>query len=189
MSHRTESAQARDKKMDLAERLYEARKQRERVPAEFLPLFDHLLNLATDDYRRGRPQSAGRMLRKAEDLSKRKHSAYYDPQTEYGHQHKRTGYRGHRRFGYLTGRDQQHAKRDKTRPLSRRTSRDPDRHQHEEHIAGLRVTFRYHPRSDLWSGTVHAKHGSGTLPGGSGKTLNAAVSATRHLLRHKHGRH
>lgn len=89
----------------LAERLYEARKMRERVPSEFLPLFDHLLNLAADSAKHGRPQRAGIELRKAEQLAKRKTSNYYDPHTEGGHLHKRTGYRGHRRFGYLNERD------------------------------------------------------------------------------------
>lgn len=96
---------ARDKRMDLAERLYEARKARERVPSEFLPLYDHLLNLAASSYRSGRAQQAGRELRKAKQIADRRHSAYYDPRTEGGHLHNRTGYRGHRRFGYLSARD------------------------------------------------------------------------------------
>lgn len=73
------------RRMVIEERLYEMRLLRERVPSEFLPLFDHLLRLARDDLKHGRPQSAGRRIAKATRLASRAHSSYYDPETSYGH--------------------------------------------------------------------------------------------------------
>lgn len=53
-----------------AERLYETRKAREHVNADFLPLFNHLISLAEHAHGRGRPQEAGRLLAKARALTK-----------------------------------------------------------------------------------------------------------------------
>lgn len=41
---------------------------RDRVKREFLPLFDHLINLARDSSKHGRAQRAGRELKAARDL-------------------------------------------------------------------------------------------------------------------------
>lgn len=66
---------------------------------------------------------------------------------------------------------------------SRSASRDPDDRSYRTNIEGLDVTIKYHPRSQLWSATIHAKRGKGTLPGSDGRTAQEAESRTRALLR------
>lgn len=87
-------------RMSMEERIYEMRLLRERVPSELLPLFDHLLNLARDSYKRGYPQRAGRELRKAKNLTAMAHSSYYDPRAGLGHMASRKRY-GLGSFRYL----------------------------------------------------------------------------------------
>lgn len=53
---------------------------------------------------------------------------------------------------------------------------------YERIINCLRVTFRYHERSKLWSGTIHSRSGRGSLPGGTGYTYQEAEKSTRVLL-------
>lgn len=65
-----------------AERLYETRLARESVNTDFLPLFDHLMSLARDDYKRGDKQEAGRLLAKARKLTKYGRTPNY--REEYG---------------------------------------------------------------------------------------------------------
>lgn len=50
-------------------------------------------------------------------------------------------------------------------------------------IEGLNVTFTWHPKTRLWSSTIHAKRGSGTLPGGSAPSYQEAEARTRALIR------
>lgn len=83
----------------LAEKLYDARLLRERCAADFLPLYDHLLNLAVFDASRGHPQSAGRLIAET-----RKLIAYGDPRItreEWWYNRSRK-YMPYRPFGYLT---------------------------------------------------------------------------------------
>lgn len=166
----------------LAERLYEARKMRERVPSEFLPLFDHLLNLAADSAKHGRPQRAGIELRKAEQLAKRKTSSYYDPHTEGGHLHKRTGYRDHRRFGYLNERDLHAKARQRRGDIRREMSRDETRgalYSLGKHYPGYSISWRKNAYGDVrW--TVHG-HGMSNL-GGTSTDLDAAIQDAKYAL-------
>lgn len=67
---RTRSQRDTPQRATWAERVYETRLARERVNVDFLPLFDHLIRLAEDARRRGRPQEAGRLLDRARRLTK-----------------------------------------------------------------------------------------------------------------------
>jgi hypothetical protein len=60
----------RPSRPSFAERLYETRLAREKVNTDFLPLFDHLIDLAEDAQRRGRPQEAGSHLADARRLAR-----------------------------------------------------------------------------------------------------------------------
>lgn len=84
----------------LAEKLYAARLARETCAADFLPLYDHLLNLAVNDAKRGYPQSAGRLIAKC-----RKLIAYGDPEIdrEAWYYNRTRRYRAWQPFRYLTG--------------------------------------------------------------------------------------
>ena len=75
----------------------------------------------------------------------------------------------------------------RSRP-SRRKARDPQEFEkRRENIEGLNVTFTHYPRTKMWQATIHAKTGSGTLPGPSGRTYQQAVDRTRALLRKSRG--
>ena len=74
--------------------------------------------------------------------------------------------------------------RDTYRGRSSRKVRDPQEFEkRRENIEGLDVTFTHYPRTKMWQATIHAKTGSGTLPGPSGRTYQQAVDRTRALLR------
>lgn len=71
---------------------------------------------------------------------------------------------------------------------------------YERNIEGLRVTFQWYPRMRIytqgregrtggWGATIHAKKGSGTLPGPSGRTLAGTMVKTRTLLRRSKREH
>ena len=92
-------------------------------------------------------------------------------------------------FDLMVGNDNQiHGNAYRKRGRPSRKARDPRPFEkRRENIEGLDVTFTHYPRTKMWQAVIHAKTGSGTLPGPSGRTYQQAVDRTRALLRKSRG--